>query len=316
MAKVVVIGNLSVVINALKVMRDCKSCEIELVISHPSLRGIGDFVRIWCDEHGIPYSGDGDINSAEVVDRISEIAPDYIFSIYNPTIMKAPLLATPAKGTINFHAGPLPTYRGIYTFSWAIINGEKEYGVAWHLVDEDIDTGEVLFQRRFEISADETALSLSQKSFDVGVCLLKERLRALIDGTLAPEGTPAGAANYYGRKNIPNGGRVDFSWPFEQIDRFVRGLNYYPAPNPFVMATSAFSGTTFYPLKVVRASPPACSICVPEPGQVVAVDAHQIIVQAQDGLLGIKELLDDKRRKKDPVEFAKELDLRPGAVLA
>ena len=171
MAKVVVIGNLNVVINALNVMHDCENCEIELVISHPSLRSIGDFVRIWCDEHEVAYSGDGSVNSTEMVDRISEIAPDYIFSIYNPSIIKAPLLAIPSKATINFHAGTLPTYRGIYTFSWAIINGEIEYGVAWHLVDEDIDTGEVLFQRMFEISPDETALSLSHKSFDAGVGL-------------------------------------------------------------------------------------------------------------------------------------------------
>lgn len=315
MPRVVVIGSLDVVVNALNVMHDCKNCEIKLVVSHPSLRGIGDFVRIWCNKHEVAHSGDGSVNSTEMVDRISRIAPDYIFSIYNPSIMKAPLLAIPSKATINFHAGTLPTYRGIYTFSWAIINGETEYGVAWHLVDENIDTGEVLFQRMFEISPDETALSLSRKSFDAGVSLLKEKLGALMDGTLVPEGTPQGLSNYYGRKDIPNGGRINFAWPVEQINRFVRGLNYYPAVNPFVMATSVFSGTPFYPLTVVRVAHARDRLSSALPGQIVAIDADQIVVQAGDGLLGIRDLLNARRRKKNPGMLAKELGLQPGFML-
>jgi methionyl-tRNA formyltransferase len=307
-----VIGNLQVAINALNVMRDFPGCDIALVVSHPSLRGIGEFVRKWCEGRGVEHCSEEHVNSSEMIERIGNIRPDYIFSIYNPTILKAPMLAIPRKATINFHAGPLPTYRGMHTFSWAIINGEREYGVAWHLVDEGIDTGNVLFQRMFPMAKNETALSLSQRSFDIGVGLLAERLGALLDDTLVPDGTPRGISTYYSRGSVPNGGEIDFGWPFERIDRFVRGLNYYPAPNPFVLATTRFSGFEIHPLKVVRID----RLGDPgQPGRIYAVEENQIVVQAADGLIGISELLDERRRKRGPGKIAEELGLRTGSVL-
>jgi methionyl-tRNA formyltransferase len=315
MTKVVVIGNLRLVVDALTVMHAHQGCDIEWVISHPGLRGIGNFVGAWCAKHGIPHSGDGDIHSAAALDRFSRIAPDFIFSIYNPTIIKPALLAIPTRGTVNFHAGPLPAYRGLNTFSWAILNGETEYGVAWHDVDEGIDTGQVLFQRRFGMAADETALTLFQKSFNTGIDLLRERLGALLDGTLVPEGAPPGPSSYYGRKDVPEGGLIRFSWPLDRIDRFVRALRYHPVPNPFVMATSSYGGTQFYPLKVVRAGYPASDAAQAPTGSVLAIDAEQIVVQAGDGPVAIIETLNARQRKLKPGRLAKELGLQVGLLL-
>ncbi len=317
MVKVVVIGNLGVAVDALTVMKECNGCEIALVISHPGLRGVGDFVRLWCERHGVPYAGDGDVNSEATLKRIAKIAPDYLFSIYNPTIIRKPLLALPSRTTINLHAGPLPGYRGIFTFSWAIINGEKRYGVAWHEVEEQIDTGQVLFQRMFDVAADETALSLSRKSFATGVDLLRERLPELMAGTLKAQGTPDGESRYFGRKDLPNAGRVDFSWPFEKIDRFVRGLNYYPAPNPFVLATVTCADGLFHPLQVERA-PPAVwdGGAKHQPGTVLAVHSHQIVVQAADGPVSIQSALNARLRRVSPGALAEELCLGPGTQLS
>ncbi len=316
MAKVVVIGNLGVAVDALNVMHACNDCDVELVISHPSLRGIGDFVRLWCDKHGVPHAGDGDVNSARTIDRIASIAPDYIFSIYNPSIIQKPLLALPKRSTINFHAGPLPSYRGIYTFSWAIINGETRYGVAWHEVDEQIDAGQVLFQRMFDMAAEETALTLSRKSFAVGVDLLRERLPELMAGTLVAQGTPAGESRYYGRKDVPNAGRVDFNWPIERIDRFVRGMNYHPVPNPFALASTGRAGEVFHPLRVRRAGGAGGGAPPQKPGTILTVHSDQIVVQASDGPVCILEALNAMRRKVSPGVLAEALRLSPGDVLA
>ncbi len=315
MTKIVVIGNLRLVVDALDVMRAHENCEISWVISHPSLRGIGDFVGAWCAKHGIPHSGDGDIHSAAALDRFSRIAPDFVFSVYNPTIIRRALLAIPTRGTVNFHAGPLPAYRGLNTFSWAILNGETEYGVAWHEVDEGIDTGRVLFQRRFGMAPDETALTLFQKSFDTGIDLLRERLGALLAGTLVPEDPPPGPSNYYGRKDVPEGGLIRFSWPFDRIDRFVRALRYHPVPNPFVMATTGFGGAQFHPLKVVRAGYPPSDLAGAPSGSVLAIDAEQIVVQAGDGPVAIIETLDARQRKLKPGRLAVELGLQVGSLL-
>ncbi len=315
MTKVVVIGNLKLVVDALDVLRAQGGCDIGWVVSHPELRGIGDFVGAWCARHGIPHSGDGDIHSAQALERFSRIAPDFVFSVYNPTVIKPALLAIPTRGTVNFHAAPLPTYRGLNTFSWAILNGETEYGVSWHEVDEGIDTGRVLFQRRFGMAEDETALTLFQKSFDVGIQLLRERVGALLDGTLVPDVAPPEPSRYYGRNDVPEGGLIRFSWTFDRIDRFVRALRYHPVPNPFVMATAGYGGTPFHPLSVERAGAPASEVARAPTGCVLAISAERIVVQAGDGPVGIVETLDARQRKVQPGRLASELGLRAGSVL-
>ena len=57
----------------------------------------------------------------------------------------------PPKGTFNLHASLLPAYRGAAPINWAIINQEKESGVTTFLIDEKIDTGNVLLQEKIKL---------------------------------------------------------------------------------------------------------------------------------------------------------------------
>ena len=140
--KLVVIANLKVGLSSLRAFQESRDCEISLVIAHPDLTGIGSLTQRFCEEHGIEYLESKAPNSEPVLERLREIAPDYLFSIYNPNILKPAILGIP-KAAINFHAAPLPRYRGTNTFSWAIINGDHDYGVAWHIMEPTIDTGDM-----------------------------------------------------------------------------------------------------------------------------------------------------------------------------
>src|SRR5512142_141318 len=108
--KLVVIANLKVGLASLRAFHESEDCEISLVIAHPDLTGIGSLTQRFCAEHGIDYLESRAPNSEMVVERLRAIAPDYLFSIYNPSILKPATLGIP-NVAVNFHAGPLPRYR-------------------------------------------------------------------------------------------------------------------------------------------------------------------------------------------------------------
>ena len=69
----------------------------------------------------------------------------------------------PPMGTINLHGSLLPQYRGAAPINWAIINGEKETGVTTFLLQQQIDTGNILMQERFPITESDNAGTLHDK---------------------------------------------------------------------------------------------------------------------------------------------------------
>ena len=82
----------------------------------------------------------------------------------------------PAKGTFNLHASLLPQYRGAAPINWAIINGETETGVTTFLIDEKIDTGNILLKEKVQILPDDNAGILHDKLAESGKKLIIETL--------------------------------------------------------------------------------------------------------------------------------------------
>ena len=83
-------------------------------------------VHDWAREKGIPYI---DPKNKDIVTFLSQHPFDYLFSIVNMSILPQRVLALPRRCAINFHDAPLPRYAGIYATSWAILQGERVYGV-------------------------------------------------------------------------------------------------------------------------------------------------------------------------------------------
>ncbi len=309
--KLVLIANLNVGLASLRAFTATSNCEVSLVIAHPNLTGHGSLIRRYCSEHGIDYLESAAPNSEPVLERVSTIAPDYLFSIYNPSVLKSEILAIP-RVAINFHAAPLPRYRGTNTFSWAIINGERDYGVAWHIIERTIDTGDIVSQRMFALSGNETAIALCQRSFEVGVDLLREEIVPSLAKGLPRTPQPDTGSTYYGLKDVPpNNGRVDFRWGFGRMERLIRALNYEPAPSPFVYAVASLGEKLIHPLSVERgAGLPADRV----PGRIEAIDEDAIAIQCGDCVARITGALDSNRRKLPIGKLSQRLELRVGDI--
>ena len=85
----------------------------------------------------------------------------------------------PPLGTFNLHASLLPNYRGAAPVNWAIINGEKETGVTTFFIEQNIDTGKIIFQEKVSIKNDETAGELHDKLMNTGAKLVLKTVSAI-----------------------------------------------------------------------------------------------------------------------------------------
>ena len=170
--------------------------------------------------------------TVEKEDAVLTTPADVLFSVYYDRIIGKDILAHPARGAINLHAAPLPEYRGRFTFLHAILNGEMEYGVTLHYMDEGVNTGDIIAQRGFPMGADITARGLYDVTAEEAKRLFKHTLPDVIADTV--RSNPQGPGRHvYRTGDIPDG-EVDLSWPPDYVDRFVRALYFPPFEPAFV----------------------------------------------------------------------------------
>lgn len=129
------------------------------------------------------------------------IIPDMIFiSLEYNEIVKPQLFKT--ERLFNIHFSLLPKYKGMYTSALPILNGEKESGVTLHYIDEGIDTGDIIAQKRFPIDIQDTCRDLYFKYLQYGFELFKENIDNLIKGNLKAKPQGNIDSTYFSKKSI------------------------------------------------------------------------------------------------------------------
>lgn len=309
MKKAVIIGNGRMAVDCLGLLQPQAS--VALVVTEPVMSG-KNIVTDYCGRFGIPVVETHKINQPELVDRIRQATPDLLFSINNFKIIKAPLLAIPSGGTINFHNGPLPRYGGVNPCAWAIVNGEVEHGVTWHHVDAGIDTGDIIGQSLFPIGPRETAGTLTVRCILEGVRLFGQIVEGLVCGTAPRTKQDQARATYYSLKDIPNEGRLDFTWTRERFDRFVRALSFYPLRNTLAYPRGNVRERTFFVERIVSVGTGAGTA---EPGTIVGLQSDRVDVQIADAVIGLTAVLDEERRTLKVPDFVEGYGLSIGATI-
>jgi len=130
-------------------------------------------------KYSIPTIYTSNINDMGMIDNVRTEKPDVILSIYFDQIIKKDMLMIPSFGILNVHLSMLPKYRGVKPVFWVLKNNESTTGITIHMMDEDLDTGDILAQREVEISPDDTVDSLSVKMSEVGSKLLLDAMNSI-----------------------------------------------------------------------------------------------------------------------------------------
>lgn len=150
-----------------------------------------------CIRHGVRHAVATDVNAPDFIAELRRRAIDLIVSVSCPQIFKKEILEMPALGCLNIHGALLPEYRGVMPSFWMLANGEREAGVTVYFMNEDIDAGEVVGQRSFEITPNETLDEFLRRSKRVSAELLIDVLRDLCEGTGTRQAMDVSNGSYY-----------------------------------------------------------------------------------------------------------------------
>jgi methionyl-tRNA formyltransferase len=142
-------------------------------------------------------------------------------------LIPAALLAVPRHGFVNLHPSLLPRHRGPSPIQWALVCGDRSTGVTTMLLDEGMDTGPILLQKRVDIDRRDTAEQLAPRLAELGADLVVETLDRLEAGTITPRRQPEDGANQTPmlRREF---GKVDWSMPARQLVNRLRGFTPWP----------------------------------------------------------------------------------------
>ncbi|MGA8492256.1 MAG: formyltransferase family protein [Terriglobales bacterium] len=228
------------------------------------------------------------VKDPELAGRLRSAQVDILLNVHSLYVINREVLAAPRLGAYNLHPGPLPRYAGLNAVSWALYRGEPTHGVTIHKIDPEIDAGPIVYQTIFPIADDETALSLSFKCVNEGVALM---LRLLEVAGADPAKIPLlaqdpGGREYFGRE-VPEQGRLSWSWPASRIVNFVRACDYYPFSSPWGHPRTRFG---VQEIALVKAGLTGQSSSVP-PGTVGESVASGIQVACQDEWVLVAKLL-------------------------
>lgn len=134
----------------------------------------------------------------------------------------------PRLGSINLHASLLPNYRGAAPINWAIINGEKETGVTTFFLKQEIDTGDIIFQEKIDISPDDNAEVVHDNLMITGANLLVKTIQAIIDNKYKETPQTLSKNNKPAPKIYKADCLINWNQPVNIIHNFIRGLSPYP----------------------------------------------------------------------------------------
>lgn len=139
--------------------------------------------------------------------------------------------AMPELGTFNLHGSLLPQYRGAAPINWAVINGEKETGVTTFFLKQEIDTGDMILQRRLTIGDEENVGSVHDRLMELGAQTVLETMDLIVQEKVqrVPQPIIPEEELHKAPKLFKETCQIDFNQTGRAVQNFVRGLSPYPA---------------------------------------------------------------------------------------
>ncbi len=256
-------------------------------------------------DYGLPVLQPADLKAPKFLEELQKLEAD-LFVVVAFRILPPEVFELPPKGTINLHASLLPKYRGAAPINWAIINGETETGLTTFFIQEKVDTGEIIFQKKVSIGEDETAGELHDRLARLGGEVVLETVDLIEEGKAQPshqEGEVTKAPKI--TKEL-----CQINW--KQSNRAIRNLIRGLSPNP-----GAYTFLNGKILKVLDSKPVDDTKDGRQPGKIVNVDSKAgfIEVAAGKGHLRVTEVQSEGKRRMSASEFLRGHSLREGEIL-
>ncbi len=271
------------------------------VITVPDRGGQINPIKELAQENNIPVIQPERLRDPDAVKWVNNLSPDLLVLAFVTQFVPKEMIDMSTHGGINYHPSMLPKYRGGSAINWTIINGETETGVTIHQIDEGVDTGPIIIQKKVEIASNDTVKSLYfKKLYPLGIKMVAKAVRLIREGSANPipqDNTQASFQPVIKESDV----LIDWSLPTQQVYNLIRGSN--PSPG----AVSSLKGER---LKIWEGIPcPASG----KPGEVMEILMDEgFVVSTGNGSILVQRVQYKDSGKISAVDFIKEFSLKTG----
>ncbi len=258
-------------------------------------------VKNFALEKQIPVLQPENLKEESFINQLRSYNPD-LQIIVAFRIIPEIIWGLPPMGTFNLHASLLPQYRGAAPINWVLINGEKETGVTTFFLNQNVDTGNIVFQTKTDIHPEETAGELHDRLMEAGSLLVLKTVKAIETGhfewieqhTLVSDDLVLKKAPKINKENC----QLRWSESTLAIHNRIRGLS--PVPGAYAQFTTP--DQNILALKIFR-SRPRISGFVSTPGQILTDHRTYLGITTLDGIIFLEEVQLPSRKKMHIKEF-------------
>lgn len=261
-------------------------------------------VKVYAAEHGITVYQPATLKKKNFAALLKKLAPELIIVAAFGKILPHDVIAYPKYGCINVHGSLLPKYRGAAPIQRAIIDGEIVTGVTVMNMDDGIDTGDMLYSDKIPVLPDDNFETIHDRLAQIGASSLIKTLELIADGKIIPQKQDDAYATY-AAKIEKEDCVLDFTQSAPALHNRIRALSPVPlcvtclrGKNLKIIETAVFDETGGAPA-----------------GTVLSTSDDIIRVACGIGVLGIKTLLPEGKRRMKASDFINGRGIAAGDIL-
>jgi methionyl-tRNA formyltransferase len=263
----------------------------------------------------LPLAQPATLRSESALAVLAAWRPEVLVVVAYGLLLPREVLTLPRFGCVNIHASLLPRWRGAAPIERAILAGDAETGVSIMQMEEGLDSGPLLLQRRLAIRSDHTGGSLRAELAPIGAAALLEALDGLEAGALRPVAQGEIGVTYAAKIQKAEA-RIDWGLPAAEIERQVRAFN----PSPVAETSLGGEQLRIFAAHVLSAAGPrgpgfsanlhATSANFANPGVIVDVrDETMVIRCGGGGYLGVTQVQRPGRRPVNVRDYSHGVSL-------
>ena len=264
-------------------------------------------VKVVAEQYNLPILQPERVRDEEFLDTFREISPDMVVLAAFGQILPREIIGFPPMGCLNVHPSLLPQYRGAAPINWAIVNGEDKTGVTIMLMDEGVDSGNIMLQEETDIDPDEAYDDLHDRLSQIGAELLLKAVAGVADGTITGGVPQELSLATFAPRLTQKTGHINWENSGKDIVNLIRGLSSSPG---------AFSFLREKKLKIFFATSGKMETSgEKEPGKVGNLMESGLQVTSKDGHVYLKEVQLEGRKRMFIDDFLRGYKLSPDDVL-
>jgi len=261
-------------------------------------------VKLLAQKLGLPVYQPQKVSDQYFLDTLFQLKPDMIVVAAFGQILPKALIDLPKMGCLNIHPSLLPKYRGAAPLNWSIIRGETKTGVTIMLMDEGMDSGDILLQQESPLGKTETFGELHDRLASMGANLLVKTIEQVVSGKAQRQPQDSSRVILAPRLTKETG-KINWNDNVFSIVNLIRGLCPTPAAYTFLEG---------HALKIFTAEANQCKTTQTH-GMIGVATSEGLPVTAADGCVILKEVQIAGKKRMQVSEFLRGYRLKPETIL-